>query len=80
MLTNGLKKGARVRLANGWNAVIADNLKGNTRMATVYGYETEMGSVYSHDIVSYLNVEIGWCRIEHTPAQLKLKARIGASL
>lgn len=50
MKTNDLKKGAVVRLRNGWYARIEDNMKGNTRLATVYGYETEMGSVYSHDI------------------------------
>lgn len=75
MKTNDLKKGARVRLACGWFATIADNGRGQTRMATVEGVVTEMGSVYSHDIVS---VEVGgtWQDIEHTPAQLKLKTRV----
>lgn len=50
MLTNELKKGAIVRLQNGWEAEIYDNMKGNTRLAKVYGYETEIGSVYSWDI------------------------------
>lgn len=50
MLTNELKKGDVVRLRNGWYAVIADNMKGNIRMATVYGHYTETGSVYAHDI------------------------------
>jgi hypothetical protein len=48
--TNDLKKGDRVQLRNGWLATIEDNLKGNTRMATVEGSVTEIGSVYSHDI------------------------------
>ncbi len=31
--SNDLKKGAVVKLKNGWLATIQDNLKGNTRMA-----------------------------------------------
>ena len=50
MLTNNLKKGALVRLHNGWEAEIFDNKKGNIRLAKVYGIETELGSVYAHDI------------------------------
>ncbi len=53
MKTNELKKGTRIKLRNGWEAELADNKRGNTRLATVYGYYTEMGSVYSHDIVGY---------------------------
>ncbi len=50
MLTNELKKGDRVQLTNGWYATIEDNLKGNTRLCTVEGFVTEMGSVYAWDI------------------------------
>ena len=49
--TNDLKKGTRVRLANGWYATLVDNARGNARMANVEGYVTEIGSVYAHDIV-----------------------------
>lgn len=76
MKTNDLKKGAKVKLACGWFATIADNAKGQTRMATVEGFVTEMGSVYSHDIASTL-VDGQWIPIEHTPAQLKLKKIAG---
>ena len=72
MKTNELKKGMRVKLRNGWEADIADNLRGNIRMAKVYGFETEIGSVYSHDIALWLDGD-QWRRIEHTPAQLKLR-------
>ena len=66
--TNDLKKGVRVQLRNGWYATIADNARGNTRMATVEGYETETGSVYAHDIV---RAKLGafWVELEHTEAQ-----------
>ena len=79
MKTNDLKKGDRVQLRNGWYATIEDNLKGNTRMATVEGIYTEMGSVYSHDIDWYLP---GFQRpnipLEYTPHQLKLKEQVEA--
>ena len=83
MKTNALKKGDRVQLRNGWFATIADNLKGNTRMATVEGICTETGSVYSHDIVRYYppydhlteGDEVPSIIIQHTPAQLACKAR-----
>ena len=79
MKTNDLKKGMMVVLRNGWEARIEDNRKGNTRLATVYGrygFYTEMGSVYSHDIVSYVDENGFMHDIEHTPAQEKLWADV----
>lgn len=76
MFTNELKKGDRVRLRNGWFATIEDNLKGNTRLATVEGYVTEMGSVYSHDIVFKVNPDGSMERISYTPNQLKCQQRV----
>ena len=73
MKTNDLKKGTRIMLRNGWEADLWDNMKGNTRVALVYGFETEAGSVYSHDIVRYKDANGVWQMVEHTPAQLKLK-------
>lgn len=73
--TNELRKGTKVKLRNGWLADIADNAKGNIRMAKVYGFETEIGSVYAHDIVSAL-VAGTWQPIEHTPAQSKLRKQV----
>lgn len=74
MKTNELKKGRKIRLRNGWEAELADNMRGNTRMAKVYGHFTETGSVYSHDIMHYRSdADTGWLPVEHTPTQLKLK-------
>ncbi len=75
MKTNDLKRGSRVLLTNGWEADIMDNMKGQTRLAKVYGLCTDIGSVYSHDIKS---VKIGedWFPIEHTDTQLKLKEQL----
>lgn len=75
MKTNELKSGTKVKLSNGWSATIKDNMRGNTRLAEVEGLYTEIGSVYSHDIVrAYNGTE--WVNVEHTPAQLKLKQTI----
>lgn len=75
LFTNNLKRGARVMLANGWEADIMDNMKGNTRLARVYGVYDEVGSVYSHDIIK---TRIGdeWFDIQHTPQQIKLKFQL----
>ena len=71
MFTNDLKKGDMVVLRNGWKAKIEDNKKGNTRMATVYGFHEEMGSVYSHNIVA-LERDGERFAIEHTEQQKKM--------
>ncbi len=85
MRTNELKKGDRVQLRNGWYATIADNAKGNTRTANVEGFVTEIGNVYSHDIVRIVHLRVDGddnplvpddTRIEHTPAQLKLRVML----
>lgn len=75
MKTNEIKKGQFFLLANGWRGEMMDNKKGNIRVARVFGYYTEIGSVYAHDIVA---VEVGdnLIDVEHTPAQLKLKAQV----
>ena len=73
MKTNELKKGTRIELRCGWRATLEDNLKGNTRLATVEGIVTEMGSVYSHDIM-YALVDNKWVKVEHTPSQDKCRA------
>jgi hypothetical protein len=94
MKSNELRKGDRVFLHNGWFATIEDNKKGNTRLATVEGFETEMGSIYVWDIkgrvavedkakpgVQYLiDFQSGKMleEIEMSPAQLKYRDRVHA--
>jgi len=70
--TNDLKKGDVVRLRNGWMASIEDNMKGNTRLAMVDGYERELGSVYAHDIIMCIRSD-GVYSIEHTPKQITMR-------
>ena len=80
MHTNDIKKGMRVYLSQGWEGTMKDNRKGNTRMVEVEGIYTEIGSVYAHDIVGVLDVaNAQWVKIEHTPAQLKLKQQLANS-
>ena len=70
--TNDIKRGTRIRLANGWYATMMDNRKGNIRQALVEGSVTEQGSVYAHDIVQ---ARCGgeWTAVEHTPQQAKAR-------
>jgi hypothetical protein len=76
MFTNDLRKGDMVMLRNGWRARIEDNKKGNTRLATVYGTFTEMGSVYAHDIKYKFEDAGETIAIELTPAQEKLRQTV----
>ena len=72
MTTNKIKKGTRFLLKNGWYATMADNRKGNIRMATVEGDYTETGSVYAHDIVSVL-IGDTWQPVTITGQQAKVR-------
>lgn len=84
MKTNEIKKGMVVKLRNGWYGIMADNMRGNTRMVDVDGMFREIGSVYSHDIVRvWPNTEITLESapqhlyhseaIEHTKSQINLR-------
>lgn len=74
--TNDIKKGDRIKLANGWYGTMMDNKKGNTRMAEVEGIENELGSVYGHDIVQ---ARLGgeWTAVQHTPQQVAARKANG---
>lgn len=74
--TNDIKKEERIRLRNGWYATMEDNLRGNTRVATVEGHVTEIGSVYSHDIM-YVERDGAWQPVTHTPSQDRLRSDLG---
>ncbi len=78
MLTNDLKKGARVKLRNGWMATVMDNARGNTRMCEVEGLYTETGSVYSHDIAMYYPPIGPAVVLSYTDAQTKLRKQVAA--
>ena len=69
------KKGYRVIQRNGWEADVIGSARGTTTLCRVYGFETECGSIYTHDIMAYKDPVTGeWNRdIEFTPAQLKCR-------
>lgn len=79
MKTNELKKGDRVLLECGWYATIADNKKGDTRLAEVEGNFTELGSIYSHDIVLHIGNRGQETKIEYTKNQEKLRQIVEAT-
>lgn len=72
MRSNALKAGFRIRLNDGREAVVNDNMKGNLRMVLIDG---EIGSVYSHEIVA-VNIGDEWFPVMHTPFQEKLKRNL----
>jgi hypothetical protein len=75
-----VKKGTTVILRNGWKATVEDNtVNQHTRLCTVYGDYTEMGSVYSTDIVEAQMNDGSWQVVQHTPAQLKAAHLVMAS-
>lgn len=75
--TKDLKKGTRVMLDNGFEADLFDNKTGKTRLAKVYGIVTEIGSVYTHDIVAAKDGD-SWKDVELTDAEKKFKKKIRA--
>lgn len=61
-----VKKGTRVELRNGWEAIVLDNLTNRqTRMCEVFGTYREMGSVYTSEIAKAFIGGV-WETIEHS--------------
>ena len=77
MLANDMKKGLTGTLINGWEFRIEDNKKGNIRLATVWGFEVEMGSIYVWDIKT-VNGPFGLDRIELSKSQIRSKQLVNA--
>lgn len=75
-----LATGVKPSSFKAWEATIKDNLKGNIRLCEVEGFETEIGSVYSHDILAYETPEKEWKAIDHTIEQLELRDKVNSIL
>jgi hypothetical protein len=74
MKSTDLRKGMRVQLRNGWEATLEDNqTRGQTRLCTVYGIVTEIGSVYTSDITHVLYVDDAPEQVELTETQIRAK-------
>jgi len=71
MKTAEIKKGMRVQLRNGWFGTMLDNKKTVTRFAEVEGFFTEMGSIYSFDIVRAQTPDGEWHPVEYTEKEIK---------
>lgn len=79
IVSNDLKKGAQlVMRGTGWTATMADNARGNIRMATVEGHYTETGSIYVWDI-EHAIIDGQRVPIALTPQQIKARAAIKAA-
>lgn len=78
--SNDLKKGDKVRLKNGWDAVMIDNKRGNIRMAEVHGIHTEIGSIYAWDINYRIEEDGTGTLVKLTPKQEKDKEKIEAAM
>ena len=82
MKTNEIKKGMKiqsVQLGTPVTGIMMDNMRGNTRMVDVKGSEVglfdEIGSVYSHDIIT-VEFDGEWKVVEHTKSQVKLRGMV----
>jgi hypothetical protein len=79
ILANDIKSGTHVRLNDGREVIVKDNLKGLIRMieAPIIGMPgcTEMGSCYAQDWYSALINNV-WIKVELTPDQLKQAQKI----
>ena len=74
MLTKDLKKGTMIQLRNGWKAKTMGSARGTTCVCEVYGFCTEAGSIYSHDIIGYWDESSNYhADLEYSPGQLKCK-------
>ena len=80
MLANDMKKGQLGRLRyTGWDFRIEDNMKGVTRVATVWGFAEDVGSIYIKDIAYLIDENGNAIPIEFSPAQEKQNKKIEAA-
>ena len=63
-----LKKGTRVKLRSGWEAIVEKHCDGLTLIGKVFGDFTETGSIYAHDVMAAY-IDGTWEEIELTEEQ-----------
>lgn len=80
VFTADLHFGVEVKLSNGWKAIVwQKSARGTTPMCKVFGFETEIGSVYAHDIVYAIDpVSQKRVYVKLTPAQEKCKKMVSS--
>jgi hypothetical protein len=72
--TDQLKKGMRIRLRSGWEALVVKGCDGNTLQAQVFGDFTETGRIYAHDVVAAM-IDGAWVEVEMNLQQMATQAR-----
>lgn len=75
MISNDVKKGMRVRLRSGLEAVMYDSAVSDVRMATVEGIVDELGSIYAYEIEA-VQTDSGWERVTPTQSQRDINERL----
>jgi len=75
MRADQLKKGTRLRMRNGWEAIVVEKCDGNTLIAKVFGDFTETGSIYAHNIVA-AKVDGNWIEVEMTEEQARFYSEV----
>lgn len=73
--TDQLKKGTRIRLRNGWEAIVVGECNGNSLNAKVYGDFAETGSVYVHNIET-AEVNGEWVDVELNEEQAQFQKEV----
>lgn len=74
--TAEIERGDLVLLESGWLATAYDkHLRGSTPMCKVYGMETEIGSVYAHEIKA-VRKDGKWLCVELTRNQLATRKAV----
>jgi len=68
ILPDQIKKGMRLMLRSGWEAIVVHPPEDNILIAKVYGQFTETGSIYLQDIESVM-VDGEWVEVEFTDEQ-----------
>lgn len=72
-----IKKGTRVYLRNGWEAKVMGSTRQTAVVCEVYGFVTECGSVYGHDIIRYQDDQGNWHDVTgYQPCQIRCKEMI----
>ena len=75
ILSNDIKEGDVFVQTNGWIGEMVDNMRGNTRVANIYGAFTEAGSIYVWNI-SQVAKDGKLRTLKLTPKQEKDKFRV----
>jgi len=73
--TDQLRKGMRIKLRNGWEALVVEECKENILEAKVFGDFTETGSIYAHDVVA-VQIDGSWVEVKMTEAQRRFHGEL----